>query len=604
MIVRRPVSWPQRRRDRPTLVAALALTTLLATACGGPVMPNTVIAGTTATVGWSNSISSTNPGSVAGATAGGLDVAALTRSQFAERVEGAVVVDEAFGTVEITDAAEFTVRYDLAEPAWSDGIPLDAADLLLAWAAGSNALAPADFEPDPARDETGTLPVPAGTTWFDAVPTGLHLSDRIPVFDEFERWIDVRYADPVEDWQTALNVAVPAHVVGQRAFGLEDPMEAKQAVISAIVDRDDVALAAIAEVWNTGFLLGSSSSVPQDLLLSSGPYRVAQIDQSQSDAQQVHLVVNTAYVGTPTGQYERIELIQTPSSERLEQIGSVLDVAQVVPTAENWEQVRELERTDFHVTTSHDGSYWALVLRTDAGDFRWPAAREAFFGAVPRSEVAQAGAGPWAPQQEATDVLLFAPGTSGYEIALEDAGFRDKYELSEKEAVAAREEAGVEAGTGICVLYDTDEAFAVAAVAQLAAGVQEEGWTIQDCGSDDIDAAAEGADWEAVLLRLPVPQDADEIAALWGTDGSSSWSRIINPDRDALITELASTADGYEARDLRVAIEASLVADAIALPLAMSMVVTVADRDITGAVARPGAIAPLTANATEWEPIQ
>ncbi|WP_175477191.1 ABC transporter substrate-binding protein [Ruania alba] len=580
----------------------VAMVALMLAACGGPSLPNTVIAGTTATIGWSEQMTSTNVASTSGNTAGNHDVSALTRAQFAESVEGVVQIDESFGTVTITEPEGFTVAYDLAEPQWSDGIPVDAADLLLAWAAGSNALAPEDFDPAAATTEDGTLEVPGDTAWFDSVPTGLAASAEVPDYDEFARSIEVTYPEPVTDWQTALNVAVPAHVVGQLAFGIEDPMEAKQAVISAIVDEEQSAVAAISRAWNTGFDLGDGdgSSIPAELLLSSGPFRVEQVDQSRPDAQRVRLVVNPEYTGTPTPEYETLELRQTTVSDPLNSIGETLDVVQVAPTAPNRETTEQMERNDYSVATAHDGTYWVLILRNDRGEFAWHSAREAFLRAVQQRDVAEAGAGPWAGAQESTSVLLFPPSTDGYQIAVEDAGFEQAFARSEQEAIADREAAGVDDGARVCVLFDTDEPFAENAYRALRAGVREAGWEVRNCGTDDVAAARGNDNWHAVLTRVPVPETPADIAAQWGTDGIANWSGTAEPERDEMIAQLAHLPDRYEARDHRVVIESSIVDEAIAMPLAMNIRVTVSDRDIEVPPPRAGAVAPLTSGVVDW----
>src|SRR5690606_25346844 len=147
----------------------------------------------------------------------------------------------------------FTVRYDLAERTWSDGVPLDAADLVLAWASGAGPTAGA----------------------FGAVPGELRHSVEVTEVDESARRIDVLFSRPVRGWHTALDVAVPAHVVGSLALDVDDPMEAKLAVTDAILDEDQAALAAIAEAWGSGFDLGRvDGAPPEGLALATGPYVV------------------------------------------------------------------------------------------------------------------------------------------------------------------------------------------------------------------------------------------------------------------------------------------------------------------------------------------
>lgn len=611
-VLRRP-----RRHAGAALVCALAL---LLTACGPP-LPDSVVADSGATVGWTHTLTTTNPASADGATAGNQDVAAMTRGQFARVVDGSVAVNQSFGTVTITDPETFTVRYDLADIEWSDGIPLDAADLILAWAAGADVLSQKrtdtgesegsgdaqqaehtaeEPEQPEATDSTDTGEGQEPVT-FDSRPSGLQESLQISDYDEFDRWIEVQFAHPIDDWQTALNVAVPAHVVGQRALGIDDPMAAKHAVVTAILQHDMADLRAIATTWNNAFDLpdGDGSAIPDDLLLSSGPYRITEIDQSREQAQSIRLVVNKHYTGKPSPQFETITLRHTDSADLLQQVGNTVDVVQLTPTPDNFTRVRDLERVDYTVATSSDRTVWALVLNVDRGEFTWHNAREAFLRAVPRSDVTEAAAGPWASTYSAADSLLFTHSADGYQIAKEDAGMSSLIGGDADEAAKERDAIGVDAGTDVCVLYDTDSHFATQAYAALKDGVAEAGWDVQDCGSDDVAAAAkENGDWDAALTRIPVPSDPAEIAAWWGSDGAHSLSRSQNDKRDELIAELARTPDFYAARELRVQIEATIVDDAVALPLAAQPVLTISARSLVGV--QPPSGAPLTLEVADW----
>lgn len=589
------------RRGRRSAAAVFACVLALVLAgCATP-LPDSIAAGSAATVGWTGRLTGTNTASVDGATAGNLDVAALTRGQFAENVDGAAVIDESFGTATVTNPETFTVRYDLAEPTWSDGIPVDAADLMLAWAAGSNAVVPPETEED-VDEENEDEAEPPFT--FESVTTGLTVSEQISDYDQFDRWIEIRFDHPVVDWQTALDVAVPAHVVGQLAFDLEDPMEAKQAVLAAIEDRDTDAMAAIAEVWNTGFTLpeGDGSNVPENLLLSNGPYQISQVDQRNTDAQVVSLEPNREYDGNAQPELEQVDLAQTPRSELLSQLGSSLDVVEVTPTEENWERVRDLERVDYGVTNAHEGTMWALVLRADRGEFSWRNARRAFMRAVQRDQVVTPAAGQWRSVYQSTDSMLFAPGGEGYDIAQEDSGLRERIGGGADDAAQARDEIGVDSGARVCVLYDTADPFASAAYRALRSGVAEAGWDVRDCGTDDVDTAVEeNTRWHAVLTRVPIPQTPAQIAAQWGSDGNSSLSGVQNTDRDELIGQLARAADNYEARDLRVQIETTIVDDAVAIPLVTQPTLAVSDRSIGGVQPRPGGTASLTSGIVDWK---
>lgn len=567
-------------RGRGVALGAVALAVTLS-ACGAD-LPRSVIPESVVKIGWSEGLTSTNTASTDGATTGNLDVAAMTRGRFAAHVDGDVRVDKAFGKVTVTDPAPsaFTVRYDLAEPQWSDGIPVDAADLLLAWAAGSNALTPEGF---------------------DSLPGELRSSTKVPAYDEFKRSIDVRFSQPVLGWQTALDVAVPAHVVGQRALDVEDPMEAKQKVITAIEEADATALKAIARTWNDSFDLDpKDEDVAPELLVSSGPYRIERIEQGEAGTERVRLVANGEYTGKPSPTYEHVELVRGSADGQLADLGRRLDVVQVAPTAANRQPVRLLERRDHDLFSSHNGRIWVLVLRQDRGVLRQWDARVAFLRAVPRSEMTAAGAGSWAGEYEATSSLLFLPGSRSYDLALEDAGFTQLFGSAGGNAEDQRTSAGVPAGAPVCVLYDRREPFATAAFAALRSGVAEAGWGVQDCGSKDLQAAqATGKGWHALLTSVPVPETPAEISALWG---SGRLGGAASPERRRLVGELARSADVYLARDARIRIEASLISDAVALPLALQPLVTVADKDVTGVEPRGGRSASLTWAIAAWAP--
>src|SRR5699024_4126650 len=107
-------------------------------------------------------------------------------------------------------------------------------------------------------------------------------------------------------------------------------------------------------------------------------------------------------------------------------------------------------------------------------------------------------------------------------------------------------------------------------------------------------AIEEDTRWQAIITRVPIPQTPAQISRQWGSEGRDNLSVTQNADRDALIEELARAADQYEARDLRVQIESTIVEDAVALPLATQPTVDTSGRSISGVELRPGGLASLT----------
>lgn len=319
-----------RRRLTPlVLVAAVALA-----ACT-PALPESVVPGTVVTVSWSGELTSTN--AQAAPTPGNVDIAATMRAGFGALVDGEFVADTSFGTVTILDEEPFTVRYDLAEPTWSDGTPLDAADLVLGWAAAAGYL-----DPEAVSVVTAASPV----------------ESSVPTVDEFARSIEFTLPAPRQDWQQLITVAVPAHVVAERAFELDDAMEAKQRVLRAFEENDTAAIVALAAAWRDTFTLPESGEIDPDVLLSSGPYLVDDISGALG-SQRVTLVPNSAYAGVDSSRVARVELVPPPE-DPLAVLGKDVDVAEVVP----WQAIvplsRRSKRVDFTVNTSNDGTVWGF----------------------------------------------------------------------------------------------------------------------------------------------------------------------------------------------------------------------------------------------------
>ncbi|GAA2935675.1 hypothetical protein GCM10010458_19330 [Microbacterium luteolum] len=563
------------------VAAPIAVLLAVGLAACTPALPETVVPDTKITVGWTGAFTSAN--AAASPTPGNVDIAETIRGDFGDLVDGEFVADEGFGTVTIVSDDPFTVRYDLAEPVWSDDIPLDAADLLLGWAGAAGYF-------DDAEDADGE----------DAAADEDPVETAVPALDEFARAIEVTSPQPIIGWQQAVTAPVPAHVVGHRAFGTDDPMEAKQAVIRAIQDGDDDALAKIAVVWNEDFEVGKDGKLAADLLLSSGPFRVDSFSDD-GDGQSVALVPNPSYRGLVTPKVARIELVPAGDLPEAE-VGERLNVAQVAPTTANREIIRQLERQDFTVDTRHDGTLWALML-DPTGLFTEPQARAAFLRAIPATSLTERGSGVWATAYTGTTSMVTAPGSRAYDIVSEDSGFAAALGTPADDAALERESAGIAAGSSVCVLYDTGSEFATGAFVALGEVAAEAGWSIADCGSSDFDAALAAGAWDAVIARVPVPQTPEQILDQWGSQGAASVTGNVDPDRDALIAELAQTTDVYEARDLLAQIEATIVRAAVALPIAMNPRATIIDRSVTGIAPRTGAAAPLTYGVSQWESV-
>jgi peptide/nickel transport system substrate-binding protein len=197
--------------------------------------------------------------------------------------------------------------------------------------------------------------------------------------------------------------------------------------------------------------------------------------------------------------------------------------------------------------------------------------------------------------------MVSAPGSRAYDIVNEDSGFAAALGTTGDDAVAEREAVGPSTQAPVCVLYDRRSEFATGAFTALREAAGEAGWNVADCGADDFAAALAQRSWNAVIGRVSVPQTPGQIAAQWGTGGAASLTGNADPERDALIAQLAQTTDVYEARELRARIEATIVRAAVALPLAVNPRVTIIDKDVTSVGVQSGSTAPLLSGVAQWE---
>ena len=225
--------------------------------------------------------------------------------------------------------APLTVKYTIAKDAtWSDGVPVTPDDLVLEWAARSGQLDDVTPEVDAAGEVTNEDALAAGVAFAAASPALIH-AEQAPVVDGAT--VTVTYATPVPDWQVALDVGVPAHVVGQTALGVEDPAAAATAVTAAITGEDKKALRSISSTWRTQF---DADALAQhiDLAVSDGPYAIDRIVPGK----RVELVRNTKYSGDRPAAYDRIVL--RSDVEPLDEVSALstgsIDVIAPVDTAD------------------------------------------------------------------------------------------------------------------------------------------------------------------------------------------------------------------------------------------------------------------------------
>jgi len=520
-----------------------------------------------------------------------------------------LVENTSFGTYELVNEDPLTVTYTVNENAvWSDGEPIDAADLMLNWAALSRALDTPDFNPGDFTDpETGefTDAFPTDVVYFDSGATpesGMGLVSEAPEVGEDGRSITMTFNEPFVDWDLVFTAPLPAHIVAKKALGIEDNAEAKQAVLDAIEGNDAAALAPMASFWNSGF---NFTSMPDDLELvtASGPYMISDFQADQF----ITLTANPEYAGDNTANIEEITIRFIPDPLAAVQAleNGEVDIIQPQATADI---TTALEGIDgITVTTGLGGTYEHIDLQFDNGRnpeniFSNPLVREAFMKTIPRQEIVDTLIKPIIGDDAILrDSQLFVPGAAGYDEAAANNTSADYAAVDIEGAAALLAESGV-TNTEVCVLYASNNPRRVNEFSLIQQSANQAGFNVTDCGSEDwggllgtpgaYDASLFG--WQSTSLGVT------NSLPTFVTGGINNLNFYSNPEVDSIISELNTTFDADAQIELQVEMDRLLWEDFYGVTIYQFPEVTAFSDRVTNI--DPSILAPtIFWNAWDWE---
>lgn len=537
-------------------------------------------------------------------------ITAATNSSFtAWDDSGQLVFDESFGSVEKLSDDPLAVRYAVADGVqWSDGVDVDAADLLLAWAANSRTLNddvdPADYI-DP---ETGlfTDDFPDDAVFFDGfTANALHLASELPEVSDDGRGITVRFDEHVADWQAVFTVGLPAHVVGAQALALADesPGDAKDAVVEAIRGGDPENLAALSRSWNSDFAV-EGGDIDPTRLVGTGPYVITAVADGQ-----VTLTANPRYSGAQLPRYETVEVLHI--ADPLEAVTAFeegeVDVFAPQPSDD---VLAALDEREVVPTATHSGVWDLLQVRFDesANDaIEDDAVREAFLRSIPRSELIDAAGSADAPATPRHSFTMM-PGVEWHDAsaaaAEDDRIDHDPRAASRllREAIA---DGVVSAKPTVCVLFDPANPRRVAQFSEIRDAAASAGFTVTDCSSPDWRnlLGTPGA-WDAALYSLRDRTLSVQAAtAMFRSDSPLNHGRFESEDVERVLDLLEQAEDAEERGELRAQLDELLWQSAWGLPLAQLPSVTVVAPEVDGV--SPSAFAPsVLHDVWRWRPME
>ncbi|RLK49068.1 ABC transporter family substrate-binding protein [Microbacterium telephonicum] len=521
----------------------------------------------------------------------------------------ALVKNTSFGSYEVLSEDPLEVKYTIADGVkWSDGTDIDAADLLLNWAALSRALDTPDFDPADFTDpETGefTDAFPTDVVYFDsgATPTsGVGLVSQTPEVGDDGKSITLKYDAPFVDWELSFASPLPAHIIAEKALGIDDPAEAKQAVLDAIDNEDAAALAKLSSFWNSGFNFTEMPS-DTDLVTASGPYMITDYVADQF----VTLKANPEYKGDNAPNIEEITIRFIPDPLAAVQAleNGEVDIIQPQATADI---VTALDGIDnITVNQGVGGTYEHIDLQFDQGKnpeniFSNPQVREAFLKTVPRQEILDKLIKPIAGE----DALLrssqiFVPGAEGYDDSVAANGSEAFAEVDIEGAKALLDASGV-TNRDVCILYASNNPRRVNEFALIQQSANLAGFNVTDCGSTEwggllgtpgaYDASLFG--WQSTSLGVTNSLPTFE------TGGINNLNFYSSEAVDAAVKSLQTEFDAEKQITLQQDLDKALWADFYGVTIFQFPEVTAFSDRVTNI--DPSILAPtIFWNAWDWE---
>lgn len=519
-----------------------------------------------------------------------------------------LVENTSFGSYELVSEDPLTVTYTINEDVnWSDGTPVDAADLMLNWAALSRALDTPEFDPAEFTDpETGefTDAFPTDVVYFDSGTqpgSRFGLVSQTPEISEDGRSITMTYDAPYVDWELAFTAPLPAHVVAEKALGIDDPEEAKQAVLDAIENEDAEALASISAFWNAGF---NFTSMPEDtdLVTASGPYMISDFEADQF----VTLTANPEYNGDNAPNVEEITIRFIPDPLAAVQALENGEVDVISPQA-TADLTTALEGIDgITVQTGLEGTYEHVDLQFDQGKnpeniFSNPQVREAFLKTIPRQEILDTLIKPIIGDDATLrGSQIFVPGAAGYDESVADNGSEAFAEVDIEGATQLLASSGV-TDTSVCILYASNNPRRVNEFALIQQSANSAGFNVTDCGSTEwggllgtpgaYDASLFG--WQSTSLGVT------DWVANFETGGINNMNFYSNPRMDEIGQEISSEFDEAAQQELMIEADRLLWEDFYGVTIFQFPSVTAISDRVEGI--DPSILAPtIFWNAWDW----
>ncbi|AAT89425.1 ABC transporter substrate-binding protein [Leifsonia xyli subsp. xyli] len=538
-------------------VAALALSACTTSSTGG----SSAAKGGTVTVAVVNDLTSLNSQTPQGnldtnGQVGYLNGSYGTGFQYIDN-NYKIVHDGKFGTFEKTSDDPLTVKYTLnKDDKWSDGRPVTADDMILAWAIASGHYDSAKF------DDSGK--VTSGTQYFTIAGStaGIDATD-FPAVSDDNRTITLKYSTPYADWELVNPIAQPAHIVAKKA-GLSSAADLTK-LLKGLPKGDpaspaapDATLKKAADFVNTGYDI-TAMPTDKDLLVASGAFTLS----SWTPGQSLTMVRNKYYAGGLEPNVDKIVFRIIPDANA--QVTALQNgEADIITPQASADTLTALKKTSAKALTGDQASYDHLDLNFGSQTFSDAKVREAFLKTIPRQQILDSIVTPVNPKAKVLNSQIWLPNQQpqyGDTVKNNGSSAYDKVDIDGAKALLAG------ATPTVRILYNTNNPNRVDEFQAIQASASKAGFKVVDAGSPQWSKLLPGGDYDASLFGWISPgAGTAQIPQLFTTSGGgSNYNRFSAANADALATQ--TTLDKSKLTDLEMKIDKTAFSQAYGLPL-------------------------------------
>ena len=526
-------------------------------------------------IGWNESFRSMNTLTANGNATSNAILTYLMNDNFGYYDDKLEIQDGALGKIEQVSEDPLKVKYTFNDDAkWSDGTPVDAADLALTWAGTSANFNTVESNSD---DEGNVKENDAKTVYFDSSTIGASLIKDFPEVSDDGKEITFEYTKAYADWADEFGiggdgVGVPAHIVAKKALGVDDAKEGKQAILDAIKDKDTKKLSKISNTWNTGF---DFTSMPEDedLLVHNGPYKMTDFKEGQyltleKDENYSGPIkpkvdnVTVRYNGDPMAMVQAIE-------------NGEVDFTQPQATADVLSAAEDLDGVNVDAA---DGATYEHVDFTfdNKGPFD-PAAnggdedkakkvRQAFLKTVPRKDIVDKIIKPLNPEAVTRDSFNQVPGSPMYDGIVNGNGMDAYQDVDVEGAKKLLKDAGVDK-PNVRVMYDNTNSRRQQEFQLIKESAEEAGFKIEDVGDVNWGTRLGDGTYDVSLFGWQSEGTGiTEADANYRTGAQNNYGGYSSKKTDKILDKIL-VAPEEDQEKLSTELEAQLTDDAFGAPL-------------------------------------